>query len=73
MACECMKIMDAKLAEFNSKLQVSIVWGRGTLEARPYIGVEKINPRKVNKRAVIATFCPFCGDAYEVRSGEVSA
>lgn len=64
--CDCMTTMDAKLAQHNSRLQVSFSFSRGDggSATTPYIGTEKINPRNRNKCGVVASFCPFCGEKY---------
>ena len=64
MACECIREMDAALAERNTKISCGIVFTRPTAYAVPVIDVEKLNPRKRDKVSVVPTFCPFCGVRY---------
>lgn len=67
MTCDCMSEMDAKLAEHNTKLQVTFGFGRdGSTWLLPLLGTEKIE-RRVRKGPALAipTFCPFCGVKYK--------
>ena len=66
--CDCMTIIDERLAERNSRLQVSFMVQGGELVARPWIGTEKINPRNRDKMGAVPSFCPFCGAKYGVSS-----
>lgn len=70
MACDCIAILDKRLADHNSRIQVTFVHNReaATLEVRPHIGTEKLDPRKRDKMGAIATYCPFCGTRYEART-----
>lgn len=67
MACNCIDEMDAKLADYNTKLSVTFGFPRDGSESytMPTIGTEKLD-RKVRKgpALAIAGFCPFCGAAY---------
>ncbi len=64
MPCECIEHMNAKLADHNTKLGITIGWTKdGQTFALPTIATEKIEKR-VRKGPAIAvpTFCPFCGE-----------
>lgn len=63
MACDCITVMDEKLMEHNSRLQVTFTFG-GDGALRAYIGTEKINKRSRDHCGSIASHCPFCGSAY---------
>jgi len=66
MSCDCIAAMDAKLATMNTKLSVTLGFGRdGSSWLLPTIDTEKLD-RKVRKGPALAipTFCPFCGVAY---------
>ncbi len=66
MACKCIEVLDTKLAERNSKLEVGFTFGTEERPgyAFPYIPTEKINKKNRDKAGVIPTFCPFCGVKY---------
>lgn len=64
MACDCLKIMDDHLAQYNSRVCVAIVFGNGAMDGRAHVPTEKINPKNRERKGVIATFCPFCGERY---------
>ncbi|XAI96238.1 hypothetical protein [Microcystis phage Mae-JY29] len=67
MPCECIEQMDAKLADHNTKLSLTLGFtGEGTTFVLPTITTEKIEKR-VRKGPAIAvpTFCPFCGVPYQ--------
>ena len=74
MACNCISEMDARLAEHNTKLQVTLGFGRdGSTWLLPHLGTEKIERRQRKGPALaIPTFCPFCGERYspDPASGE---
>jgi hypothetical protein len=72
MTCECLKQMDAKLADHNTKLQVTFGFGRdGSTWLLPLLGTEKIEKRNRKGPALaIPTFCPFCGDRYEAEQSK---
>lgn len=67
--CTCHNDMNAKLAPLNGKLATGFVIERcegapiGTRHMPVLIQVEKITPRGKRPPVVLATFCPFCGDA----------
>ena len=60
--CTCISEINAKLAEHNGELHVTL-WP----VVRPTIDTQKIERAKRTKRIplVVATFCPFCGHQYE--------
>ena len=64
MSCDCISVMDAKLAERNTKLTCGIVFTRPEAYAVHVIEVEKLNLRKRDRVSVVPTFCPFCGVPY---------
>lgn len=65
MTCNCIDIVDAKLAERNTRIMLPIIFG-GDQTPRPMIVTEQIEKGRGKKKAVgmFATFCPFCGVAY---------
>lgn len=66
MTCNCIEHMDAKLAEYNTKLGVTFAFRRdGSSSTFPAIMTEKIEKRVRKGPAIAApTFCPFCGERY---------
>lgn len=62
MACSCIEIVDAKLAERNSRIMLPIMFGDDQTK-RPMIVTEQIEKGRGKAKAVgmFATFCPFCG------------
>jgi len=65
--CTCIDEMNAKLAEKNSKLQVTFSFSFNGEPSRvlPLIGTEKIETRKRGSACLaIPSFCPFCGISY---------
>jgi hypothetical protein len=65
MACDCIKTVDAKLAERNTRIMLPIMFGSDQTP-RPMIVTEQIETGRGKLKAVglFATFCPFCGTAY---------
>lgn len=65
--CNCIAEMDAKLAAMNTKLHITLGFGRdGSTYVLPLIGTEKIETRKrVGPALAIPSFCPFCGVSYQ--------
>lgn len=63
--CDCIDTMNNVLAEKNGRLVqgFSYVRGEGRLELLPvFIETEKIDSKKKKPPAVVANFCPFCGE-----------
>lgn len=59
--CDCIKTMNNRLAETNGHLITTLF---GT--PRAVIGSVKVDRKKRGQPPVaIASFCPFCGEAYE--------
>lgn len=71
MTCNCLKDVEAKLAETGHKLDVAIFWtGNNGLDARPYSRIlRKDNGKQESRRGkpkvFSFTFCPFCGTKYQ--------
>lgn len=65
MACGCIKIVDEKLAERNTRIMLPIMLGADQT-ARPMIVTDQIERGRGKKKAIgmFATFCPWCGKAY---------
>jgi hypothetical protein len=68
MPCECIDQMNAKLADHNTELDLTLCFPRDSSPSfvRPSIATKKIESR-VRKGPAIAipTYCPFCGGRYE--------
>ncbi len=65
MTCGCIETVDAKLAEHNTRLAQPIMFGADQT-VRLMIRTEEVAKVR-GKRAVsmFASFCPFCGTAYD--------
>jgi hypothetical protein len=66
--CKCVEEMDAKLAEFNTRISVTFGFPRDGSPSytRPRIATEKLETRKrVGPALAVPSFCPFCGTKYE--------
>ena len=71
MTCACMDEMNAKLAEKNTRLQVTFSFSRvgRPSQVLPLIGTEKIVTRQRGSACLaIPSFCPFCGASYQERT-----
>ena len=66
MSCDCFSKVNATLAEHNEQL-VSLIDIRTFASIpRVLVSVEKVDPKKRTRlRRMLASFCPFCGTAYE--------
>lgn len=68
MPCDCVEKMDAKLADHNTKLDLTLCFPRDNSPAfvRPRVATMKIESRvRKGPALAIPTFCPFCGTPYE--------
>lgn len=66
MACDCIDVMDAKLAEHNTRLVGTLVFPRDGSPSytKVTLSTEKLNTRSRVVASAWATFCPFCGERY---------
>lgn len=66
MACDCIDVMDAKMAEHNTRLISTFMFPRDGSPSfsQVTLATEKLNTRNRTKVSAIATFCPFCGVRY---------
>ena len=66
MPCDCISVMDAKLAKHNTRLVPSFAFPQNG--GQPFdtvtLTIEKIQPRNRDRVRAAATFCPFCGVRY---------
>jgi len=62
MICTCVELVNAKLAERNTRLMIPIMLGADQTR-RLMIVTEQVETGRGKKKAVgmFATFCPFCG------------
>lgn len=62
MACNCIEIVDAKLAERNTRITIPLMFGADQT-VRPLIETEQIERGRGKQKAcaMFATYCPFCG------------
>lgn len=69
--CGCIAVVDAKLAERNTRIMLPIMLGADQT-ARPMIVTDQIATGRGKHKAVglFATFCPFCGVAYQQDAGK---
>ena len=68
MACDCISVIDAKLAEHNTRICVTFGFPRDGSPSftRPHIMTEKIVTRtRGSAMLAIPSYCPFCGERYE--------
>ncbi|MDR6850153.1 hypothetical protein [Sphingomonas sp. BE137] len=65
MACGCIKTVDAKLAERNTRIMLPIMLGSDQTP-RVMIVTDQIVTGRGKPKAcgMFATYCPFCGVAY---------
>lgn len=68
--CNCVKEMDEALKEHNGRIGLAILLpanGSNRLRSRVLIRTEKVDAKKRKPvPAVMASFCPFCGESVEV-------
>ena len=64
--CECIEKLDQQIAGKNIRIARGLQLVNGSFELTPpYIETEKLNKALRTKTLlVIASFCPFCGEAY---------
>lgn len=62
MTCDCISVVDAKLAERNTRIMLPLMLGEDQTP-RPMIVTDQIETGRGKAKAVgmFATFCPFCG------------
>lgn len=72
MTCNCIEEMNALLTEYNTKLGVTLGFGRdGSSYLLPHLMTEKVEKRVRRGPALaIPTFCPFCGTKYKAEGGD---
>ncbi len=65
MACSCIEMVNARLAERNTRMMLPIMFGEDQTR-RPMIETEQVETGRGKPKAVamFATFCPFCGTSY---------
>lgn len=68
--CNCIAEMDEKLREHNTRLTIPIAFSMTgkPLPTMLYVCTEQIETGRGKKKAclAVATYCPFCGEKYEV-------
>lgn len=74
MSCDCFNKVNVTLAEHNERL-VSLMDIRAfETVPRVLISIEKLDSKKRSRpRRMLASFCPFCGSAYEKLPGSGKA
>lgn len=70
--CNCIKEVNAKLAEHNSRLALGITFGGGNQRSTLLIQTVQIETGRGKKKAISAlpSYCPFCGVSYAKAEGE---
>lgn len=71
MPCNCIEVMNAKLADHNTEIEETICFPRDSSPAftLPKIGTKKVESRVRRGPALaIPSFCPFCGVPYQPQS-----
>lgn len=66
MTCKCIEVVEAKLAERNTRIMLPLMLGADQTP-RPMIVTQQIESGRCKPKAVglFATFCPFCGVVYK--------
>lgn len=66
MACDCIRTLDAQLKPYNTRLGVTLVFGK-TSAVYPTLVTEQVEKGrgKAKAKAMLPTFCPFCGVKYD--------
>lgn len=67
--CQCIKLVNEKLADYNGKLETN--WLDNP--PRALISVSKVVPRGKKPPYMTATFCPFCGAKYRDARKSIAA
>ncbi len=65
--CACANLVDNKLRDFNTRLkrQFCLNTSESTIDAAVVIETEKVDGKKrMQKKTVLPTYCPFCGKKY---------
>lgn len=58
--CDCIKDVNAKLAERNTKIELPMMGIQ-----QPFVQTMKLDEKKrVKPTLVFASYCPFCGEQY---------
>jgi hypothetical protein len=70
MSCDCIDVVNAKLAERNTRLLLPITLSQLANPDEPQrllVETEQVERGRGKKKAcsMFATFCPFCGVAYQ--------
>ena len=71
--CNCIQIVDAKLAEHNTRLKLPIFFTAAGEDPRPtrlFVATEKATEKRGKPVSMFANYCPFCGVRYEPGSAE---
>ena len=65
MACDCIEMVNEKLAENNTRIMLPIMFGADQTK-RPMLVTEQIETGRGKQKTIgmFATFCPFCGTRY---------
>lgn len=67
MTCKCVEVVNAKLAERNTRLTQPMLLSGEAGDPPVMIETHQIETGRGKKKAisVFATYCPFCGKAYK--------